>query len=389
MISTKISLLISVLLCSLLSIPATGQSLTSGDLAGVIKDPSGAVLPNATVTLKNNETGATESQKSSTSGTYRFSLLNPGSYTVSATATGFRTSTQSVTVEVGQATTAVLQLAVASASTTVEVTTGGNLVQTENAEVSADVTAEEIANIPNPGNDLSYFVQTAPGATMNTQAGYGNSATYGISGTSNLFTVDGMNENDPFLNVNNSGATNLMLGANDVREATVVNNGYSGQYGELAGANVNYVTKSGSNKFHGNAEYFWNGRVMNANDWFNNHTDTPRPFDNANQWAASVGGPIIKNKTFFFVDTEGLRLLIPTVGPVNVPSPAVESATLANLTSTGNAAEIPFYNQIFSIYNGASGYSRAAQRFAERRLRRRRYIGRRRALCSAVPGLSQ
>jgi len=389
MISTKISLLISVLLCSLLSIPATGQSLTSGDLAGVIKDPSGAVLPNATVTLKNNETGATESQKSSTSGTYRFSLLNPGSYTVSATATGFRTSTQSVTVEVGQATTAVLQLAVASASTTVEVTTGGNLVQTENAEVSADVTAEEIANIPNPGNDLSYFVQTAPGATMNTQAGYGNSATYGISGTSNLFTVDGMNENDPFLNLNNSGATNLMLGANDVREATVVNNGYSGQYGELAGANVNYVTKSGSNKFHGNAEYFWNGRVMNANDWFNNHTDTPRPFDNANQWAASVGGPIIKNKTFFFVDTEGLRLLIPTVGPVNVPSPAVESATLANLTSTGNAAEIPFYNQIFSIYNGASGYSRAAQRFAERRLRRRRYIGRRRALCSAVPGLSQ
>lgn len=360
MIPRKLSLLASALLCALFSIPAAAQSLTSGDVTGVIKDPSGAVLPNVTVTLKNDETGATENQKSSASGAYRFSLLNPGSYTVSATAKGFQSSTQSVTVEVGQATTAVLQLAVASASTTVEVTTGGNLVQAESAEVSAELTPEEIANIPNPGNDLSYFVQTAPGATMNTQAGYGNSATYGISGTSNLFTVDGMNENDPFLNLNNSGATNLMLGANDVREATVVNNGYSGQYGELAGANVNYVTKSGSNKFHGNAEYFWNGRVMNANDWFSNHTDTPRPFDNANQWAVSFGGPIIKNKTFFFVDTEGLRLLIPTVGPVNVPSPAFESATLANLTTNGNAAEIPFYNQIFSVYNGASGYSRAA-----------------------------
>ena len=144
-----------------------------------------------------------------------------------------------------------------------------------------------------------------------------------------------MNENDPFLNLNNSGATNLFLGSNDVREATVVNNGYSGEYGELAGANVNYVTKSGSNSFHGNAEYFWNGRVLNANDWFNNNTTpaTPRPFDNANQWAASIGGPIRKNKTFFFMDTEGLRLLIPTAQPVNVPSAAFEAATIANLSA--------------------------------------------------------
>jgi hypothetical protein len=79
---------------------------------------------------------------------------------------------------------------------------------------------------------------------MNTQAGYGNSATYGLPATSNLFTVNGMNENDPFLNLNNSGATNLLLGRNDIQEATVVNNGYSGQYGGLAGANVNYVTRA-------------------------------------------------------------------------------------------------------------------------------------------------
>jgi hypothetical protein len=145
--------------------------------------------------------------------------------------------------------------------------------------------------MPNPGNDLSHYVQTAPGATMNTQGGYGNSATYGISATSNLFTVDGMNENDPFLNLNNSGATNLLLGANDVQTATVVNNGYSGEYGTLAAANVNYVTKSGTNKFHGNAEYFWNGSVLNANGWFLNNSGSPRSFDNANQWAASIGGP--------------------------------------------------------------------------------------------------
>jgi hypothetical protein len=120
-----------------------------------------------------------------------------------------------------------------TSTTVIEVSAGGSAIQTENANLSTNVTPEEISNVPNPGNDLTYVAQTSPGATMNTQAGYGNEATFGISSTSNLFTVDGMDENDPFLNLNNSGATNLLLGANDVQEATVVNNGYSGQYGEL------------------------------------------------------------------------------------------------------------------------------------------------------------
>jgi len=360
--SSKSYLLLAALLCALFTLPAAAQSLTSGDVTGTVKDPSGAIVPNATVTVKNNETGATQSTNTNNQGTYRFSLLNPGTYTVTAASSGFQESVQKVSVSVGGVSTVNLQLTVAAANTTVEVTAGAGLVQTETGNVSTTFSPEQIANIPNPGNDLSYYLQTAPGVTMNTQAGYGNGATNGISGTSNLFTVDGMNENDPFLNLNNSGATNLLLGTNDISTATVVNNGYSGQYGEFAGANINYVTKSGTNNFHGNAEYFWNGRALNANDWFNNHTSpaTPRPFDNANQWAASFGGPIVKNKTFFFVDTEGLRLLIPLVQPVNIPSPQFQAATLANLASNGNSAQIPFYNKIFSIYNGAPGTSRAA-----------------------------
>lgn len=340
---------------------SSAQSLTTGDISGTVVDPSGAAVPNAMVTLTNKDTGATQTSNTNSTGAYRFALLNPGRYSVTASAQGFQGATEIAgTVFVGQSTAINIHLAVQSASTTVEVNAGGNAVQTENANVSTNITPETVANIPNPGNDLTFYAQTAPGATMNTQAGYGNTATFGISGTSNLFTVDGMNENDPFLNLNNSGATNLLLGSNDTREATVVNNGYTGEYGELAGMNVNYVTKSGSNSFHGNAEYFWNGSTLNANDWFNAHTGTPRPFDNANQWAASIGGPIVKNKTFFFMDTEGLRLLIPTVGPVNVPSPAFEASTLANLAAVGNAAEIPFYTKLFSVYNGASGYPRAA-----------------------------
>lgn len=340
-----------------LSLPQAGfaQSLTTGGVVGTVIDPSGAAVPNATVTLKNQATGATQTVTSNSTGAYRFALLNPGSYNVSAAAPGFQAERQAFVVAVGQDNTVNVRLQVASSSQTVEVTAQGGSVQTDNGNVTATITPEIVSNIPNPGNDLTYFVQTAPGATMNSEAGYGNSATYGISATSNLFTVDGMNENDPFLNLSNSGATNLLLGSNDVQTASVVNNGYTGEYGTLAGANVNYVTKSGSNKFHGNAEYFWNGSVLNANDWFNNNSGTPRAFDNANQWAASIGGPIRKDKTFFFMDTEGLRLLIPTSQPVNIPSPQFQTATLANIP----ASEVPFYNQIFSIYNNAPGASRA------------------------------
>jgi Carboxypeptidase regulatory-like domain len=359
--SLSLRIVLTLFAVSVLLLPGSllGQSLTSGDVTGTVLDPSGAAVPDATVTLKNNDTGGTQTTNTSSTGAYRFHLLNPGSYTVSAAASGFQGRAQNVSVAVGQTSTVNMQMQLASASQTVEVTAQAGVIQTDNGNVSTTISPEIVSNMPNPGNDLTYYVQTAPGATMNTQAGYGNTASFGISATSNLFTIDGMNENDPFLNLNNSGATNLMLGANDIQTATIVNNGYTGEYGSLAGMNVNYVTKSGTNAYHGNLEYFWNGRVLNANDWFLNNTGTPRSFDNANQWSASLGGHIVRDKTFFFLDTEGLRLLIPTSQPVFMPSPAFQTATLANLTATGNAAQIPFYNQIFRLYNSAPGAANA------------------------------
>jgi len=363
------ALLMVMLLSGVLIRSAVAQSLVSGDVTGIVSDPSGAVVPNATVTIKNNGTGQTQSATSNAAGVYRFSLLSPGSYTVTGSAQGFQNKSQVVTVAVGQAATLNLQLPVGSSSQTVEVTAEAGIVQAQNGNISTTFTPEQVQLVPNPGNDLSFLVQTAPGAVMNTQAGYGNSSTYGLPATSNLFTVNGMNENDPFLNLNNSGATNLLLGQNDVQEATVVNNGYSVQYGGLAGANVNYVTKSGTNNFHGNVNYFWNGRAMNANSWFNKQNElasavpggpnpNKQPFVNANQWSASGGGPIVKDKTFFFVDYEGLRVLLPTSTPVNIPSPAFQAATLANIGAT-DPAQLPFYQQMFSLWNGAPGASAA------------------------------
>src|SRR5215467_11020057 len=351
-----------VLLAGIFSISAAGQSLVSGDITGIITDPTGAVVPNATITLRNKATGHTPTATTNAAGIYRFSLLPPGQYIVSASASGFQNAERGVTVVVGQAVAANLQLAVGSSSQTVEVSAESGVVQTQNGNITTTFAQEQVALVPNPGNDLSYIVQTAPGAVMNTQAGYGNSSTFGLPATSNLFTINGMNENDPFLNLNNSGATNLLLGQNDVQEVTVVNNGYSAQYGGLAGANVNYVSKSGTNNFHGNVNYFWNGRAMNANSWLDKQAQissfSPNrpPFDNANQWAASVGGPVIKNKTFFFVDFEGLRVVLPTSTQVQIPSPQFQAATLASISGNPlTAAQLPFYQQMFSLYNQAPG----------------------------------
>ena len=143
-------------------------------------------------------------------------------------------------------------------------------MQADNADLSTNFNQNMITNQPNGGNDITYIAQTSPGAVMNVGGGYGNFSVYGLPATSNLFTVNGENDMDPYLNLNNSGATNLTLGRNDLQEATVISNAYSGQYGQQAGAQVNYVTKSGTNQYHGNAMYYWNGSSMNANDWFNN-----------------------------------------------------------------------------------------------------------------------
>ena len=346
--------LLALLLAVCLMAPtAFGQSLVSGDLTGTVTDPTGAVVANATVTLRSNSTGETRTTTSNSSGLYRFSLLSPDKYTVSVAAPGFAKTESVYTVNVGQSTIANIKVSVGASTQTVEVTGAPPLVQTDNANLSTNFNENIIENQPNGGNDLTYIAQTAPGVTMNTGQGYGNFSAYGLPATSNLFTVNGENDMDPYLNLNNSGATNLTLGKNEVQEATVISNAYSGQYGQQAGAQINYVTKSGTNQYHGNVNYAWTGRALDANDWFNNEFGTPRPFANNNEWAASLGGPIKKDKWFFFVDYEAIQYIVPSSQPVYTPSPTYIAQTLANLP----ASEVGLYQRWFNLYTSAKGYN--------------------------------
>ena len=347
---------------SALQLPA--QTQTTGEITGVVTDPSGAVVPDAKVMLRDNSKGSTQSANTNKAGVYRFQLLIPSNYTITVQSSGFQEAGTIVDVALGQVTSADIQLTIGSASQTVTVAAGAEpLLQTENGNVATTFGQQQLSETPNPGNDLTAFVQTAPGVVMNTAGGLGNFSDHGVGAASNLFTLNGMDDNDPFLNLNNSGATNLLLGANEVQESTVVSSGYSGEYGSLAGASVNYITKSGNNNFHGNAVYYWNGSAFNANDWFLNHAGDPKNFSNANQWAGSLGGPIKKDKAFFFFNTEGLRVVVPVSTAVAFPSQAFQAATIANLENKdgfpANSPTVNFYQNLFSLYNNAKGAANA------------------------------
>lgn len=360
LITLRLLFLITVipLLVPFASNSLNAQNATSGGLNGVVTDPSGAVIPDANVELLDNAKGLIQTTKTNSSGEYLFSFVAPGNYALTVTRPGFRTISQTLDVPLGPPTTLNVSLAIAGRQDIVTVTDQALRFDAENGDTSFTMGRQQVEQTPNPGNDLTYVAQTAPGAIMNTDTlSGGNFSILGMPGTSNMITLNGMSYTGMANGLNATGATNLILGLNAVQEVTVVSNGYSGRFGTLAGAEVNYVTKSGGDEFHGNALFFWNGSALNANDWLNNATGTKRPFDNANQWAGSVGGPIKKGNAFFFLDTEGLDILVPMTDSVVLPSPQFEEATLANIDSKfgSNSASDAFYRKIFALYNSAPG----------------------------------
>jgi hypothetical protein len=354
-------ILLAVVVAGSMAIGTAAQTGTTGAVSGTVLDPGGASVPDAAVKLYNVGTSESYAAVTDNSGFFTITLVKPGNYTLSIEKAGFRKEERTLAVTVGQSLTSNFKLEVGNVSETVQVESAPPQLQVENANLTTTFESDLVSRLPNPGNDLTAIAQTAPGVLMNTSngGGYGNFTAFGLPATSNLFTMNGNDENDPYLNLNNSGASNLLLGTNEVQEVAVVSNGYTGQYGRQAGAQVDYVTKTGSNAFHGNAVYFYNNRVMNANDFFNNATGTPLPTENNNQWQASVGGPIKKDKIFFFADYEGLRYVLGTSNQVIVPTPAFGAAVVANLPSFGNNNSAAYYANMFNLWDSAPGINRA------------------------------
>jgi hypothetical protein len=353
------------------------QGETTSAIMGQVTDATGGAIPGATITVTNRETGLRRSSQTDEEGRFNFPQLKPGGYTVRAEARGFAPQqNDNVFAGLGQKQTVNLTLQVAESKQTVEVTGAPPLINPGNANTSTNLNAPALENLPNPGGDLTYPLQFAAGALINTAGsgndfvggtnGFGNVEFNGLPALSNGYIVDGLETNDPLTNLNSGLSTNLVLGLNSISEVTVNTLSYSVDQGRYGASQVNYVTKSGSNQFHGNLYEIWNGSILNAADYFTNATGGHKPRSVVNHFGGSLGGPIVHNKLFFFFDSEWVRIALPIVTPTTVPTPAFQSYVLQQLPLGGKdsvngavyPAEpklVPFYQKMFSLYGNTNG----------------------------------
>jgi hypothetical protein len=315
---------------------ARAQSAVTGAVSGTVSDATGGVIPGATVVVTDTATDSKQTVKTNAEGRYTVGLLKPGLYKITAAAESMKSDTLQVTVILGTTVPADIKVTPTGSNTVIEVTsTSLPLVDTQNIALATTFNEEQIQNLPTPGGDVTTVAFTAPGVVVNVGGAYGNFSSDGLPGISNLFVLNGFDNQDPFLNLNNSGSSNLTLGQGELADATVIQNAYNSQYGRAAGAIIQYTTKSGGNRFHGEVDYNWNGTALNANGWFNEHDQIESgqpnvaPHAVSNEWAVNAGGPIIKDKVFFFADWEGLRYVLPSsTGFVTFPTPQLATYIL-------------------------------------------------------------
>ena len=358
--------------------PAFSQGETTSAIVGEVTDVSGATVPHAIVTVTNKETGLRRNASTDDAGRFNFPQLKPGTYIVRVEAVGFEPQeNDSVISALGQKQNVDFTLKVAQSKQTVEIRSDAPILNPENANTSTTLSAPTLENLPNPGGDLTYPLQFAAGALVNTAGsgndfvggtnGYGNVEFNGLPALSNGYIVDGLETNDPLTNLNSGLSTNLVLGLNSISEVTVNTLSYAVDQGRYGASQVNYVTKSGSNEFHGNLYELWNGSRFNAANYFTNATPgNHKPRSTVNHFGGSIGGPIIHNKLFFFFDSEWVRIALPIVTAATVPTSAFQSYVLQQLPLGGKDSvtgsiyqpspqSVPFYQKMFSLYRNTNG----------------------------------
>jgi outer membrane receptor protein involved in Fe transport len=324
-------LMLSVLLAPLFSRPVMAQA-TTGALKGVVTDDKGAVIADADVSAKNDATGVETKTKSNGEGIYNFPRLQPGVYTVSVQKQGFKKQEfQQVTVNVGQDANIDAALQAGNISETVTVTaTGEELIQKEQVQQSSTFEARKVAELPSniAGAGIDTLALLAPGVVPGVGNVNGNGTTFSVNGNrarSNNFTIDGGDNNDLSI-----GGPNYFVDNQDiVAEFQVITNNFSAEYGRNQGAVVNIITKSGTNAFHGTAfEYHRNRNFLDTLDNIEKRSGLTGPPPRVyNVFGGTVGGPVIKDKIFFFGSFQEIKDRIaslaqggnPTIAPQDLP----------------------------------------------------------------------
>jgi hypothetical protein len=316
--------------------PRAFAQLTTADIVGTVTDSTGAVLPNATVTLLNVDTHDQRVATTNNSGDYQFTLLAVGRYTITIKAPGFKTTTtQNLAVEAGDRARSDVKLETGGETQTVTIEAQTPLLQADSATVGSTVTAKAVQDLPLNGRNFVQLVQLVPGANEGPGNGLTsggrpddrrNTSGFSVNGqddTLNNYVIDGIDDNERVI-----GTIGVKPNVEGIQEISVQTNSYSAEAGRTAGGVVNIVTRSGTNQFHGTAYEFFRNDIFDARNVL--QTTGRKPELRQNQFGGSVGGPIFKDKTFFFFDYEGYR-------------------QVSGVTYTSTVPTIDEYNDINSI----------------------------------------
>src|SRR5436309_10281512 len=329
--------------------PSFAQS-TGGRILGRVADPSGAVLANVKATLVNEDTGVSRNTQTSTDGDYAFLEVPVGTYRLEFDAAGFKKNVRrGVSLDINQVLTLNMTMQVGAAQEVVDVTSEAPLVETTSTQLGAVVGDRAVSELPLNSRDTYQFLQLQPGV-MST-VGSSNSIVYGSSnagavsvnggrGRSNNFSVNGGDANDQFVNL-----PTVQPSPDSIQEFRVLTNTFDAEYGRNSGSVVNVVTKSGTNDLHGNVYEFFRNTKLNANPYCFTAVDgipCDKPQFNQNQFGGTFGGPIVKDRTFFFTSYEGRRIR------QGIPS---------SLVFVPSASERPSATQPFADFSSESTFS--------------------------------
>jgi len=341
--SLRIVAVAGIGICLALAIVESARAQTTqGGIVGTIRDEKGAAVVGAKITITNPATGLQRTTTTADNGVYRVEALPTGTYQVQAEQPGFAvTLTKNIEVGVDQTRTVDLTLRVSAKAEVVDVEANADLTQTESSKVGEIIDNRKVEDLPLNGRDFAQLARLNPGVAVSgggggQQGGEGNVSGFSSNGqrsTSNNFLVDGVDNNNYF-----AGEAAQLPSIDSIQEFEVQTNTFAAEYGRNSGSVVNLVTKSGTNQLHGSAYEFFRNDVLDARNYFNDDR-FPKSSLRLNQFGGTLGGPILKNRTFFFLNYEGFRRSAGITRITNVPTLAERAGHFTD--TNGNPITVP------------------------------------------------
>jgi Carboxypeptidase regulatory-like domain len=350
---------------------------TNAAVGGQITDEQGRVVPGVTVVLTNLNTGVPYEAKTNGDGLYNAPNLPPGIYRANVKKDGFKSIVKGdIELHVQDNASINFQLQIGSVSETVTVEAGGLVINTTDATVATVIDRNFAENLPLNGRSFQTLILLTPGTVLTPQIANGNGGTFSVNGqraNANNFTIDGVSANGGgFLSANVTpvqmnganpnftiaGTTQGLVAVDALQEFKIQTSTYAPEFGLQPGGQVSLLTRSGTNALHGTAFDYFRNNVLDANNWFNDQKGLPRGVERQNDFGGTVGGPILKDKTFFFFSYEGLRLLQPVTEGHSVPSLRERQEATPTFQGILNSFPIPDLNGDGVTYTLSASFPR-------------------------------